>query len=315
MKILVADDESTSRLLAAAAVRSAGHECESVVDGEQAWQAFLKSAPDVVISDWLMPGMTGVELCRRIRAHQSDTYTYFVLVTSQSERAHVLEAMHAGADDYLTKPLRADALAERLIAAERVTALHRLLAAQRAQLHLLNDELTSIARRDPLTRLGNRLALQEDLEQLESRVARYGHRYCLALLDIDHFKAYNDTYGHAAGDHVLRAVSDELVRQVRGGDSVYRYGGEEFLCILPEQSLLTGNYAMQRMRASIEALRIEHSGNAAGVITVSAGLSILDVALAKSAADVLNEADAALYRAKDLGRNRVEQSTASGASS
>jgi diguanylate cyclase (GGDEF)-like protein len=306
VKIIVADDDPTSRLLAAAAVRSAGHECESVVDGEQAWQAFNVGAPDVMISDWLMPGISGVDLCRRVRASGADRYTYFVLVTSQRDRGQVLEGMRAGADDYLIKPLRPEILRERLIAAERVTSLHHLLGAQRAQLEALNSELTGLARRDPLTRLGNRRALQEDLEQLQSRVERYGHRYCLALLDIDHFKAYNDTYGHAAGDRVLRGVGDELMKQVRGGDSVYRYGGEEFLCIFPEQSLSTGQSAVERMRRAIEGLRVEHSGNPVGVVTVSAGLSILDAGLAKSAADVLDEADRAMYRAKHLGRNRVE---------
>ena len=126
------------------------------------------------------------------------------MVTSQVGHDEILEGMSAGADDYLLKPLDSDDLQARLIAAARVTAVHRQLGRQRIELERLNNELTAIARRDPLTGLGNRRALQEDLELLEARVTRYGHRYCMALLDVDHFKAYNDTYGHQAGDESCR---------------------------------------------------------------------------------------------------------------
>jgi diguanylate cyclase (GGDEF)-like protein/PAS domain S-box-containing protein len=168
--------------------------------------------------------------------------------------------------------------------------------------------LQAIARLDPLTGLGNRRALQEDLEFLEQRVSRYGHRYCIALFDVDHFKAYNDTYGHQAGDEVLQAVAAQLKHLARGGDALYRYGGEEFLCVFPEQSLATGTKAVQRMRVGIETLAIEHTGAPlGGVLTISAGLAMLDPGHTRSAGEVLKEADEALYRAKQLGRNRVEQ--------
>jgi diguanylate cyclase (GGDEF)-like protein len=166
----------------------------------------------------------------------------------------ILEGMTAGADDYLVKPLDPDDLQARLIAAARVTCLHRQLAQQRTELQSLNQELTAIARRDPLTGLGNRRALQEDLELLEARVTRYGHRYCMALFDVDHFKAYNDAYGHQAGDEVLHAVAAQLKDKARSGDAIYRYGGEEYLCIFPEQSLATGIHAVQRMRIGVERL-------------------------------------------------------------
>jgi two-component system cell cycle response regulator len=216
--------------------------------------------------------------------------------------------MSAGVDDYLIKPLDPDDLQARLVAAERVTAVHRRLADQRGELQQLNHELAAIARRDPLTGLGNRRALQEDLEGIEARVSRYGHSYCMALLDVDHFKAYNDTYGHQAGDIVLQAVAAELKNQARGGDALYRYGGEEFLCIFPEQSLSTGTIAVERMRTGIQRMATPHSENEPGVLTVSAGLAILDPdGESNTASEVLKQADDALYRAKQLGRNRVEQ--------
>jgi diguanylate cyclase (GGDEF)-like protein/PAS domain S-box-containing protein len=178
--------------------------------------------------------------------------------------------------------------------------------AVRAELESLNIELASLARHDPLTGLSNRRVLEEDLETLEAVVGRYGRRYCMALLDIDHFKAYNDAYGHQAGDEVLRAVGTQLKHQSRTGDSVYRYGGEEFLCIFPEQTVASGLLATQRMRAAVHSLNIAHRLTGAGVVTVSAGLATLDPDRPRSVRDVLKEADDALYLAKSLGRNRVE---------
>ncbi len=307
MKILVADDDATSRLILQVALRSLGHECHAVSDGAQAWDAFRIHRPDVVISDWMMPGLTGLELCRNVRAHAPGSYTYFIMVTGQGGLDEILTGMGAGADDYLLKPLDPDDLHARLIAAARVTSLHRQLAHQRTELERLNDELAAIARMDPLTGLRNRRALDEDLDLLEARVTRYGHSYCMALLDVDHFKSYNDTYGHQAGDRILQTVATQLKQQARGGDAIYRYGGEEFLCIFPEQSLATGTLAVQRMRIGLERLAIAHADNPVGVLTISAGMAMLDPGYARSASEVLKEADEALYRAKQLGRNRVEQ--------
>jgi len=141
MNILFADDDSTSRLIAQTTLRSLGHECRTVDDGAQAWEAFQSHQPDVVISDWLMPGLTGLELCRNIRAHTTGSYTYFIMVTGQSGRKQVIEGMIAGADDYLVKPLDSEDLHARLIAAARVTSLHRQLGAQRTELERLNHRL------------------------------------------------------------------------------------------------------------------------------------------------------------------------------
>jgi diguanylate cyclase (GGDEF)-like protein/PAS domain S-box-containing protein len=178
--------------------------------------------------------------------------------------------------------------------------------AQAAEL-IARDELAALTRLDPLTGLGNRRALQEDLELLEARVSRYGHRYCIALFDVDLFKDYNDTYGHPAGDQILKIIAAQFRNKSRTGDSAYRYGGEEFLCILPEQGRAEGALAAERLRAAVMRLAIPHQKSPLGVLTVSAGLAMLDPGHPRSAADVLKEADTALYRAKKLGRNRVEQ--------
>ena len=305
MRALFADDDPISRLIAQRALEALGHDCLVVNDGAQAWDLFRSWHPDVVISDLTMPGLTGIQLCRKIRASASGGYTYFVMVSSHGGFDKILEGMRAGADDYLVKPLDSGLLEARLIAADRVTSLHRQLARQQTELEGLNQELTAIARRDPLTGLGNRRALEEDLDQLEARVRRYGHRYCMAVIDIDHFKSYNDTYGHQAGDEVLQAVAAQLKAHTRGGDEVYRYGGEEFLCIFPEQSLATGALAVQRMRIGLERLAIPHADGPTDMLTFSAGLAMLDPDHPRSTSEVLKEADEALYSAKELGRNRI----------
>ena len=152
--------------------------------------------------------------------------------------------------------------------------------------------------------------MQEDFELLDARVSRYGHRYCLALLDVDNFKSYNDTYGHQAGDQALQVVAAQLRQHGRAGDAIYRYGGEEFLCVLPEQSMETGTRAVERMRSGLERLAITHETRPHRVLTMSAGIATLGPGNLQSAQEVLKQADGALYRAKRLGRNRVERAAA-----
>jgi two-component system cell cycle response regulator len=306
LRILVAEDDTVSRTILAKAVEKFGHECLVVEDGEKAWELF-QSTPevDVVISDWMMPGIDGPELCRRVRAINSGWYTFFIFLTALGDKQHLLEGMQAGADDYLTKPLDREQLQVRLIAASRVNSLHRQLNEQKDELEKLNRELFAMSRRDPLTRLGNRLRLREDLETLGAQAQRYGHSYCAMLCDVDFFKAHNDTYGHLAGDEVLKRVADVISEHLRGGDLAYRYGGEEFLIVLPEQSLESGVSIADRLRRAVEDLGMSHERNPPGVVTISLGVAALSAGEPKSADELLKEADEALYRAKESGRNCV----------
>jgi diguanylate cyclase (GGDEF)-like protein len=228
-----------------------------------------------------------------------------LFLTARSDLPDRVEGLDAGADDYLAKPLDREQLQVRLIAASRVNSLHRQLNEQKAELEKLNRELFAMSRRDPLTRLGNRLRLREDLETLGAQARRYGHRYCAMLCDVDFFKAYNDTHGHLAGDEVLTRVAEVISEHLRGGDMAYRYGGEEFLIILPEQSLESSASTADRLRRAVEDLRIPHEKNAPGVATISVGVAALSAGEPKSTDDLLREADEALYRAKESGRNRV----------
>jgi two-component system, cell cycle response regulator len=298
MRILAVDDDAVSRVVVQAMVTSLGHDCIVAANGREAW-ALLRDTPvDVVISDRVMPDMDGLELCRLIREESTSGYTYVVLASGLDEPAQAREGMLAGADDYLSKPLDRDELHLRLIAAERVSALHRRLEA-------VGEELRATARRDPLTGLSNRLQLSEDVAALEDGVARYGHRYSVALLDVDHFKAYNDLYGHPAGDEALRAVAAVLAANSRVGDRCYRYGGEEFLCVFPEQTAEQALTAVNRARTAVRDLAVPHSGSPEhGVLTVSAGVADLAPG-STGAAAALQRADEALYRAKAAGRDTV----------
>lgn len=308
MRILIAEDDTVSRTILRRSVEKFGHECLVAEDGEKAWE-LLQSTPevDVIISDWMMPGVDGLELCRRVRAANNGRYTFFVFLTALGDKEHLLEGMRAGADDYLSKPLDREQLQMRLIAASRVSSLHRQLNEQKAELQQLNRELFAAARRDPLTSLGNRLQLREDLETLSAQARRYGRGFCAMLCDVDSFKAYNDTYGHFAGDEVLERVANVISENLRADDTAYRYGGEEFLIILPEQDLESASVAAERLRGGVEELAIPHeSRTPPGALTVSVGLAALMPGEKKTVEDLLKEADAALYRAKEGGKNGVE---------
>jgi diguanylate cyclase (GGDEF)-like protein len=289
MDVLIADDDAGIRLLVSTAVERLGHRCAVAEDGNEAWRRYKDELPEVVITDWQMPGMDGTALAKAIRSHSASSYAYVMVLTGAADEQAARGVMEAGADDLLLKPLDLAQLERKLIAAGRVTALHRRL----------HDD----ARHDPLTGLGNRLRLAEDLALLCGRVERYGHVYCVALFDVDDFKGYNDAAGHLAGDGVLRSVAQALQRQIRAGDAVYRYGGEEFLVLLPEQSIETAALAAERLRAAVEALALPHP--AGGRVTVSAGVAGTTERGCRP--DQLFElADEALFRAKDGGRNRVE---------
>ncbi len=303
--MMVVDDDPGSLMVAKAVVEQAGYECLSATNGDAAWDLFQRYQPQVVVTDWMMPGMNGLELCKAIRSAEEDTYTYLVLLTSFGSQDAVLAGMEAGADDYVTKPLDPFTLRTRLLVALRVTALH-------SQLGKYRQELTRQARTDPLTRVDNRLKLTEDLELLHNRSQRYGGQYSLALCDVDYFKSFNDLQGHPAGDEALKAVARTLTRLSRDTDGVYRYGGEEFLLILPDQGAHDAEVAVERIRSGIESLAIAHTGNPLRVLTISAGISTFTADHAVSSGQLLKEADDALYSAKAAGRNRVASSLRTG---
>jgi len=308
MKILVADDDPTSRLVLKGMVSKLGHDCVVAEDGSTAWELLASGGIDVLLTDWMMPGVDGPELCRRVRNEVGGGYVYIVLTTGLDHPEDILEGMSAGADDYLTKPVDTFAVQTRLVAAERVTGLHHQLAEVQIQLERANDELLERSLTDQLTRLGNRRRMDEDLERVHARALRVGRSYGIAIFDIDYFKRYNDHYGHVAGDEALRQVSSCIDPIVRSGECAYRYGGEEFLVLMPDCGV--GDdvaRAADRMRQAVLEAAIPHKArpNEPHLVTLSGGVSCWVPGSRLSARAVLEEADQALFDAKTAGRNRI----------
>jgi two-component system cell cycle response regulator len=304
LSVIVAEDDLEAGELLGEIVRQLGHSCRIAGDGSSAWSMHRAKRADVILSDWKMPLMDGLQLCREIReSDPPDWHTHFILITGRNDR-RLVEGLLAGADEYIAKPLDRPELEARLEAAWRSVVARRELEASNSALRLDSARDYQMARVDPLTAVANRLRLKEDLEPLEGRASRYGHRYCAALCDIDAFKAYNDSFGHLLGDDALCLVARTIQKHLRTGDSLYRYGGEEFLVILPEQSLADAKAGMSRVRHEIEKLGIRHAPDEEGTfLTMSVGIAELAGGTVR---DWLQRADMALYRAKALGRNRVE---------
>jgi two-component system chemotaxis response regulator CheY len=318
VRILIADDDPTSRLLLKAMVSKLGHECVVAEDGSSAWEVLASGGIDVLLTDWMMPGVDGPELCRRLRNEVGGGYIYIVLTTGLDHPEDVLEGMSAGADDYLTKPVDKFAVQTRLVAAERVTELHRQLVHTQAQLEVANLELLERSLTDQLTGLGNRRRMDEDLDRVHARALRLGRTYGIAIFDIDYFKRYNDHYGHVAGDGALRDVASCIELIVRAGECAYRYGGEEFLVLMPDCGLGdVVSTAADRIRQSVVHAAIPHEARPSEphVVTVSGGVSCWMPGSLLSAREVLEEADQALYEAKTAGRNLVAAAPPGGAGS
>jgi diguanylate cyclase (GGDEF)-like protein len=307
LDVLVAEDEHDARDALATAVRSLGHACRVASDGVTALAMHHANRADVILCDWKMPHMDGFELCKRVREEDTArSYTHFIFVTASDDKAHFIQGMNAGADDYIAKPVDMDELQARLVAARRVVLLQRELRERNSSLRHDSQRANVAARTDRLTDTFNRLALEEDLATLAARASRYGHEYCAALCDVDSFKSYNDHFGHLAGDDTLRTIAQNIQRELRRGDVFYRYGGEEFLAILPEQSLREATLGMERVRKAIERLEISHAPDAGrAFVTISVGISLLSPSSEGTIDAWLRRADAALYAAKARGRNRV----------
>jgi two-component system, cell cycle response regulator len=304
LEVLVVDDDENSRELISIAVHGWGHNCRVAVDGHDALRQLAESPADIVISDWDMPFMNGGELCQRLRSAGDDApYTYFIIMTAFDDREHLLAGMAAGADDYQRKPVSFDELEARLMSAGRVVELHRRVASRTAELRVDNTRNYAASRTDALTGVPNRMRLDEEIATLISRAHRYGHTCSLAICDLDFFKAYNDCFGHVAGDEALRAVAQGMRANLRSSDALFRYGGEEFVVLLVEQPLAEAERAMDRMRAQIEQLGIPAAGG--GPLTLSVGVAELDPVNDATGATWVARADAALYEAKSRGRNRV----------
>jgi two-component system cell cycle response regulator len=297
-QILVVDDSPVARKLVEQTLSTDEYSVLLAKTGQEALDLFSKHHPPLVITDWLMPDLSGVELCERIRAESRGAHTHIILLTGISEKAEVVKALRAGADDYLTKPFHPEELLARAEVGRRTVDLHREIEAK----SLLLEQL---ALTDSLTGLPNRRAIEDWAGRQCSGAVRHGYRFWVVMADLDHFKAINDTYGHNAGDEVLRSTAGAFRSNTRICDMCSRSGGEEFLMVLTHVEREGVMVVAERIRGMVAAQRFNFGGREARV-TASFGIASLAEGEALSFAHMVERADQALYTAKRLGRNRIE---------
>jgi diguanylate cyclase (GGDEF)-like protein len=299
--VLVVDDDRSTRRGLKSSIQLLNYPVRVASNGRDALVEYELRPAAIVLTDWSMPQMTGIELCVALK--RLEPQPHVVMMTGNDGRARLLEALRAGADEFISKPVDLEELEVRLLAAARMVSAQRALSRRNDALRCESERAFRVARTDPLTTMANRLRMDEDLARAISDATRYGRRYCIAICDIDYFKRYNDRNGHLAGDAALRLVAETLRDGVRSSDTVYRFGGEEFLILFPEQSPEEVAIAMDRIRARVRALAIDNASvSESGVLTISAGVAEL---VGGRREEWLAQADTALYRAKGEGRDRI----------
>jgi len=299
MKILIADDDPAYRQLLEDILVKWGYEVVVTRDGNEAWQALMSNdAPQLAILDWKMPGMEGIEICRKIRKDAGEDYTYIILLTSHQRDGDLVIGMEAGADDYIIKPFKHNELRVRLRAGRRIIELQNELLAARKILH-------AKATHDSLTGLLNHEEILDILDKELARSKRDKTCFSVIMADIDHFKMVNDTYGHITGDAVLRLTAQKMHSMMRTYDFIGRYGGEEFLIILPECGIEDAAAFAERLRTCISDDKMDTPDGLISV-TISFGVASSSMDASRDGYTLVKAADSALYKAKENGRNRVE---------
>lgn len=308
--VLIVDDDPLALRLLEKHLGSAGYNVIAADEAQGALALLDEHEPPVLITDWMMPGMSGLELCRQIRTSRPLDFVYIIVLTAHGDKECLLQAFEAGADDFLAKPFLREELLARLTAAIRMIQLKEDLARQNAilqeanaELALLNQKLEEMATTDALTGLVNRREAMNRFNELWAAGDRHGQPLACILLDIDHFKNFNDTYGHDIGDLVLRETAEVIQGHTRVGETASRFGGEEFLILCPNATPEEAAVALDRLRETVQNNRIEVGGHNL-TVTVSAGVAgrTPDTATPD---DLIHQADQALYAAKRTGRNRV----------
>jgi two-component system cell cycle response regulator len=290
VKVLIADDSPISRHLLEVSLCSSGYETHLVADGAEALRVLqAEEGPKLAILDWMMPHLDGVEVCRAIKKRISEPYVYIILLTAKEHQEEINEGLEAGADDYITKPFDLQELKARLRVGKRILELH--------------EQLVSQAMHDSLTKLLNRSAILDVLQRELIRSVREKTPVAAIMADLDHFKNVNDTYGHLAGDAVLREAALRLSTSLRAYDSVGRYGGEEFLVVAPSCGVTAGVELAERLRKRICEGPIDASGSS---ILATMSFGVAASCEIKQVNHLLRMADEALYTAKEKGRNKVE---------
>ncbi len=296
--VLVGEDSPVQRFLLKDQLESWGYVPIFATDGNTVWNILQQTdAPRLVILDWELPGLSGVEVCRKLRERAAKRYTYVLLLTSRSEKSDIVDGLSSGADDFVSKPFNDAELRARRVTGCRILALEEQLISAR-------DQLFIAATQDSLTGLLNRATVLQRLDQELNRSRREKAAVGLMMMDIDYFKRANDNFGHQFGDKVLQAVGITLRSSLRSYDCVGRYGGEEFLVILPGCGAADLENRAEFLRAAIEKIALDANGTPYSP-TVSIGITVFDHNEAPPSEALIKAADHALYAAKEGGRNRV----------
>lgn len=316
-RILVVDDSPTSMALIENQLTASGYEVVTAGNGAEALRLVGEHGIQLVLTDWTMPEMNGVEFCRAVRSSPSLGFVYVIVMNGQADKERLVEAFDAGADDFLAKPFARQELLARLHAGRRIIDLEANLAARNLALHkgiaemaILNRKLERMATTDELTALENRRQGLAKFRQRWEEAERYGHSLSCIMVDIDNFKKFNDLHGHAAGDVVLKQTAAAMVGAVRTADTCCRLGGEEFLVLCPNIDETGAALCAERIRSSVESQSVAYEDRELAV-TVSLGVAQRDDGMA-CPDELLDVADRALYAAKSAGRNRVEVAAPTG---
>jgi two-component system chemotaxis response regulator CheY len=297
LQVLVVDDSPFSRKLVEHAMEGDSYSLLLAENGNEAVRLFKEHRPAVVITDWMLPDSSGPELCERIRAESTDSYTYIILLTSMTEKEDIVKGLSSGADDYLTKPFDRGELLARIGVGRRTIELHREIDAK-------NKLLEEMAHTDPLTGLPNRRAIEEWAARQLRGAARHGFAVWVAHADLDNFKSINDSYGHDAGDQVLQKFGEVLRESTRASDISGRMGGDEFLLVMTHLDEKSTRLTVERLRGQFAALKFSFGGNTVSV-TASFGIAGFQGTEPPEFSKLVRQADKALYTGKRGGRNQV----------
>jgi two-component system cell cycle response regulator len=302
MRALIADDDPITRAILVKAMKPWNMEVTVATDGTEAWDALSSGQPpELAIVDWMMPGMDGIELCRRVREYPALAGIYVILLTGRGSRMDLVAGLDAGADDYMVKPIDTEELRARVQVGIRVANLQGRLAERVDELQSARDHLARLVSTDALTNLYSRRWWFELAATEFSRGRRYDRAFSVMVIDLDFFKQVNDTFGHDAGDRLLRAFADMLQVECRQSDILGRLGGEEFAILVPETPVGAAQHIAGRIREACRKLKVT---TPAGDVTCSCSIGISQVqADDDDIDDVLRRSDAALYEAKRSGRD------------
>jgi two-component system, cell cycle response regulator len=299
--ILLAEDDAVTRMLMTRFLKKAGYEVDAVANGAEALERMSKNYYPMLVTDWEMPVMDGVALCKAVRSLQLDGYVYALLLTARDSKEHIIAGLEAGADDYLVKPVHEAELIARLNAGRRILNLEH-------SLRVANQRNRILSITDALTGSYNRRYLMEQLPREVERCRRYAYPLSVLMCDIDHFKKINDERGHSAGDDVLQQFAARAQKTIRSNsDWVARYGGEEFLIVLPETSFMGGMFVAEKIRTLVCATPFA-TRNGDVAVTASFGVASTGANgpdLALKVELMIRTADECLYRSKQTGRNRT----------